>query len=81
VISIFSITPDGTTTLAGHQKTMGKTPRNFLVDARGRFLWVANQDSDNITVFKINPKTGMLTYANLRASIPSPVCLKQFVLK
>lgn len=81
VISIFTIQPNGLLELRGQEKTRGKTPRNFLVDAKGRFVWVANQNSDNITVFRIHPREGSLTYNKLQVSVPSPVCLKQLVLK
>jgi 6-phosphogluconolactonase len=81
VLSVFSISQDGTITYKGVQKTMGKTPRNFLVDKKGKFIWIANQNSDNITVFKINPRTGMPVYTGIEVKLPSPVCIKQLVLK
>jgi 6-phosphogluconolactonase len=80
-LTIYSIMPDGNIRLAGHQKSMGKTPRNFLVDAKGKYVWIANQDTDNITVFRVNPKTGLLTYSNIQVAVPSPVCIKQLQLK
>jgi 6-phosphogluconolactonase len=38
----------------------GKTPRNFTLDGTGRFLLVANQDSDNLRLFAVDPETGHL---------------------
>jgi len=81
VISIFSIGADGKITLLGHQPTSGMVPRNFLVDPKGEFLFVANQDTDNIAIFRINPKTGLLTVVGKPVSVPSPVCLKYLALK
>jgi 6-phosphogluconolactonase len=76
VLSIFSIADDGKVTLIGHQSTNGKVPRNFLVDPKGDYIFVANQDSDTIHIFKVNAKTGKLTPVGKPVSVPSPVCLK-----
>ncbi len=80
-LAIFAIAPDGRISLAGTQDTMGKTPRNFLVDPRGEYVLVANQESDNITLFKRDAKTGLLTYTGQSVSVPAPVCLKLMTLK
>ena len=75
-LSIYSIASTGKLTLIGHQPTMGKTPRNFLIDPKGEFIFVANQDSDTIVIFRINPKTGKLVQVGKPLKVPSPVCLK-----
>jgi len=38
----------------------GKTPRNFVLDPTERWMLVANQDSNQISVFARNPATGEL---------------------
>ncbi|MEJ7587073.1 MAG: lactonase family protein [Ferruginibacter sp.] len=76
-ITIFRIDEQtGMLELAGHQSTMGKTPRNFNFDPSGNFLLVANQESDNIVIFKIDKKTGLLTDTGKRINVHSPVCIK-----
>ena len=76
-ITIFKIdTSTGKLTMVGEQSCMGKTPRNFNFDPTGNFLLVANQQSDEIVIFKINKKTGLLTDTNKRINIPNPVCIK-----
>jgi len=76
-ISIFSINAaNGKLKLIGDQSTMGKTPRNFNFDPSGNFLLVANQNTDDIVILKIDKKTGMLTDTGKRISVGSPVCLK-----
>jgi len=76
-ISIFAIHPtDGKLTLIGHQSTLGKTPRNFNFDPSGNFLLVANQNTDDIVIFKIDKETGLLTDTGKRINVPNPVCLK-----
>lgn len=54
----------------------GKTPRNFRLTPDGKFLLVANQDSDNIAVFKIDPKTGDLTLTDQQILVPKPMSIK-----
>lgn len=58
------------------QLTYGKNPRDFAIDPTGKFLLAANQDSDSILVFKIDPVTGMLTQSRYRIEVGNPVCLK-----
>ncbi len=38
----------------------GKTPRNFVLDPSEKWMLVANQDSNSISVFARNPETGDL---------------------
>jgi 6-phosphogluconolactonase len=76
-ISIFSIdAKNGKLTTVGHQSTLGKTPRNFNFDPSGNFLLVANQNSDEIIIFKIDKATGLLNDTGKRISVPKPVCLQ-----
>lgn len=76
-ISIFSINEKtGKLTLKGHQSSMGKTPRNFNFDPSGNFLLVANQNSDNIVIFKRDKDTGLLEDTGKRIEVGNPVCIK-----
>ena len=53
----------------------GKTPRFFGLDPTGAYLIAANQDSNNIVVFKIDQKTGGLTPTGDTLELASPVCI------
>jgi len=76
-IGIMKINPEsGMLSWVGYQSTMGKTPRNFNFDPTGNFLLVANQDSDDIVIFKRDKETGLLTDTGQRINIPNPVCIK-----
>ena len=76
-IAIFSINQkNGKLSLTGHQSTLGKTPRNFNFDPTGEFLLVANQNSDEIVIFKRDKITGLLTDTKKRIAVGKPVCLK-----
>jgi len=65
----------GVLSVAGFQSTLGVKPRNFSFDPTGHFLLVANQDSDNVSVFSVNHETGLLTDTGKTILVPNPVCL------
>jgi 6-phosphogluconolactonase len=76
-ITIFKINPaTGKLIVVGYQSTLGKAPRNFSLDPTGNFLLVANQDTDNIIIFKRNKITGLLTDTGKKIEVGNPVCLK-----
>lgn len=76
-LAIFAIdAATGKLSIRGFQSTMGKTPRNFVIDPTGRWLLVANQNGNNVVLFRIDPRTGLLTDSGKRIELPAPVCLK-----
>jgi 6-phosphogluconolactonase len=76
-LTIYAIdTTSGALTLKGFQPVLGKTPRNFVIDPTGRWLLVANQNSNNVVIFRIDPETGLLKPTGKELTMPAPVCLK-----
>ena len=55
--------------------TEGNTPRDFTIDASGKWLLVAHQDSDTISIFNVNSYNGTLSFHKTVNKIDSPVCL------
>ena len=55
--------------------TEGLTPRDFTIDASGKWLLVAHQDSDTISIFNVNSYNGTLSFHKTVNDIDSPVCL------
>ncbi len=74
-IAVFAIGADGKLTAVEHVSTQGKSPRNFAIDPTGGWLLAANQDTNNIVVFKIDPATGKLTPTGQQLEVGSPVCV------
>ena len=66
---------DGRLLPAGLVATGGRQPRNFTLDPSGRFLLVANQATNNIVVFRIDPQTGIPAPTGFELTLPTPVCL------
>ncbi|AOW09730.1 lactonase family protein [Flavobacterium gilvum] len=74
-ITIFKISGKGKLRSKGQVSTLGKGPRNFVIDPTGKFLLVAHQYTNDIVIFKINKKRGTLTDTKKRIDLCSPVCL------
>jgi 6-phosphogluconolactonase len=51
----------------------GKTPRNFVLDPSERWMLVANQDSNQVSVFARNRETGALAEQGRSFAAPSPM--------
>ena len=66
----------GRLTLVGRQSSLGKTPREFLIDPSGRWLIVGNQDSDSVFVFRRDVATGKLDPDATKVSVGKPVDFK-----
>jgi 6-phosphogluconolactonase len=76
-IVTFSINKDnGQLTYVDRISSMGKGPRNFVIDPTGAFLLAANQNSDSVIIYKIDKTTGKLTAMASRLTLGNPVCLK-----
>lgn len=52
----------------------GEVPRDLEIDKSGRYILVANQDSNNIAIFKRNRITGKIEY-KYKEEIKSPTCI------
>jgi 6-phosphogluconolactonase (cycloisomerase 2 family) len=71
-IAIFSIQTDGTLKYLGEVWTQGNYPRSFSFDSTGNFLFCCNQRSDNLATFKVDPKTGNLTFTGHYTPVGNP---------
>jgi len=56
----------------GYFHTRGETPRHFKFDNSGQYLIVANQDTDNISVFSFNQCSGEIKFTGNEYRVPSP---------
>ena len=80
-IIVYSIDGQGKLSLVTNESVQGKTPRNFAIDPSGNFVLVANQNSNDVIIFKRDAKTGMLTATGKRIEVGKPVCLKFATMK
>lgn len=75
-IAVFETSKKGKLNRVQVIKTGGKTPRNFNLDPTGNWLLAANQNSNTITLFKVDSKSGKLTAFGEPIHIPNPVCVR-----
>ena len=61
--------------------TQGRVPRGFGIDPSGSYLLVANQDSSNLVLLRIDPTTGRLTPTGQTAEAPMPVSVAFLPIK
>jgi len=74
-IAWFSIGETGTLAAAGEEWTRGDYPRSFNIDPSGRFLYSCNQRSDAIAAFRVNRKTGGLTFTGQYTPVGTPAII------
>jgi 6-phosphogluconolactonase len=75
-IAIFAVMPETCTlTPIDFASAEGQTPRGFRLSASGGYLFVANQDSDNIVTFKVDTETGTFAPIGVVRDARAPVCL------
>jgi len=75
-VSIFRINQaTGMLAKVGYQRT-GIHPRNFNITPNGKYLLVACRDSNEIEVFSINKKNGLLRDTSQPIKLGKPVCIQ-----
>jgi 6-phosphogluconolactonase len=75
-LAVFSIdAASGTLTASDRVPTGGRAPRHFSIDASGHVLLVANQDSDSVTFFRLDPTTGRPSPIGRPLVVSKPVCV------
>jgi 6-phosphogluconolactonase len=74
-IGILSIGSDGAMRYVGEEWTRGDYPRSFAFDPAGAFLYCCNQRADNVTVFRVDRKTGGLSFTGHYAPVGNPSCI------
>jgi 6-phosphogluconolactonase len=65
----------GALTAIGKSHSGGKTPRNFTLDPTERWVLVANQNSNQVSVFARDPHTGTLADQGKNFDCPTPMCI------
>ncbi|MGV3547326.1 MAG: lactonase family protein [Pedobacter sp.] len=74
-INVFAVQKDGKLKFIETVSTLGKGPRSFNIDPRGKYLLVAHQYTNDVVIFHRNAKTGKLTDSGKRINVGTPVCL------
>ena len=75
---VFRIEQDGMLGSPVRYKADGIEPRAFAFDASGKYLYVANVFTNNITMFHFDAESGALKAAGEVAKMPTPTDIKFF---
>jgi 6-phosphogluconolactonase len=78
LVAVFAVSGD-VLTLVEHEPSGGGHPRSMGLSLDERTLLVANRDSDNVTVFDVDPSTGALTSSRTLAFPGRPFFVGAFV--
>ena len=62
----------GELTFVADEPTRGNYPRSFAFDPTDRFLYCCNQRADNVTVFRVDAKTGGLQFTGQYVPVGNP---------
>lgn len=71
----YQILNDHTLDLIEYTNTQGSFPRDFALDSTEKFLIVANQNTNNISLFTVNQQNGKLNCIQHDIVLPEGVCV------
>ena len=71
-ISTFEIREDGRVSRIQVTEQVPNWPRDFNLDPSGKWMLVAGERSHNIRLYRIDPKTGLLTETSTMLELPAP---------
>lgn len=71
-IGIFSVGKNGELTFVTEEWTRGNYPRSFNFDPTGEFLYCCNQRADNVAAFRVDRRTGRLTFTGHYTPVGNP---------
>lgn len=75
-IAVYAVAPqDGTLTLVEIVASGGKTPRNFALSPDGKWLVCGHQDTERVTVFRVDTASGRLSPTPHFAEVPTCICV------
>ena len=75
-LTVFAVNPQTLDlSVVAHVSSGGRTPRHFAIDPSGRWLIVANQDSNSLVVFRLDATTGIPAPTAETVRIAAPVAV------
>lgn len=75
-MAVFAVVAGGTLKHVQSITTAGDFPRDFELSVDNRFLIVGNQNTDNLTLYRRDQRTGQLAIVQQNVACPEPVCIK-----
>ena len=73
-IHAYEIQKDGSLKSVGEVREGIDTPRDFNFDPSGKFMVVGNQKTNDLVVYKVDPKTGKMSFLSKSIALKDPIC-------
>lgn len=77
-IAVFAVQPDFTVKHIQSISSAGDFPRDFELSRGDHYLLASNWLSNNLTLYRRDADTGLLTAIESGVSLPEPVCVKKW---
>lgn len=77
-IAVFAVLPDHKVKHIQSISSEGDFPRDFNFNRDEKYIVAANQNSDNLTLFRRNPQSGKLTLLQKDVTCPEPICVQRY---
>ncbi len=77
-ISCFKIEKDGALTFVDQASVLGAGPRNFAITKDGKYIFIGSQNSNKISIFKRDLKTGKIDDTGNSIDVGAPVCIIEY---
>ncbi len=74
-VTVLNVAADGMLSINSKLDSGGIRPRDLTMDPTDNWVIVANQDSNNLSALKRDPKTGALADQKKSAAIDQPMCV------
>jgi 6-phosphogluconolactonase len=74
-VTVFGLADAAAPERAGVVPSGGAWPRDIALAGDGRLLLCANQESGTVTVFRVDPVTGVPARTGATLTVPAPVCI------
>jgi len=74
-LAVYVVGPDGKLALVQTISSGGDGPRHFEFTPDGDFMLVANQYTNNVSIFRRDKQNGQLSKMDLEIKVPAPVCI------
>jgi 6-phosphogluconolactonase len=74
-VAVFGVARNGILHRIGETLTEGDYPSHIALDLTGKYMYVSNQRSDQITSFHVNRDSGVLTFTGQYQPLGSPMCM------
>ena len=73
-IHAYEIQKNGSLKSVGEVREGIDIPRDFNFDPSGTFMVVGNQKTNDLVVYKVDPKTGAMTFLSKSIALKDPIC-------